>query len=161
MSQKTRKMDEMKQLEDKYADDIAKGIDGIKHVAIRELIKSVAMDSRKHAGFYAAISSLYKEETTALTEDDFKQLENMVKKHIETEAKMIKEVKELVKGEKNKNVNRLLNEIYSDEIRHHALLKSILEVVVKRETIFDEDVWNMLWKDVPTHGAPPEATPPP
>ena len=48
----------------------------------------------------------------------------------------------------------LLNAILEDEKRHHGLLKQILEVLVKGETITEADWWDILWKDVPFHGSP-------
>jgi len=54
----------------------------------------------------------------------------------------------------NKKVRLLLNAILEDEKRHHELLKRILEILVKGETITDEDWWNIIWRSVPFHGAP-------
>jgi hypothetical protein len=34
------------------------------------------------------------------------------------------------------------------------MLKMVLEIVVKGETITEDDWWKMLWEDVPFHGAP-------
>jgi hypothetical protein len=48
----------------------------------------------------------------------------------------------------------LLNAILSDEKRHHALLKMVLDIIVHGETITEDDWWKMLWEDVPFHGAP-------
>jgi len=48
----------------------------------------------------------------------------------------------------------LLAEIREDEVRHHALMKRLLEAVIRRETIFEEDMWNMMWRDVPGHSTP-------
>jgi len=69
---------------------------------------------------------------------------------------MVQEVRQLVRAEKDVRVKRLLVEIYADEARHHALMKNLLDAVIKRETLFDEDVWGMLWKELPEHGAPRE-----
>ena len=33
-------------------------------------------------------------------------------------------------------------------------LSNLLEAVVKKDMIFDEEIWDQLWRDVPTHGAP-------
>jgi hypothetical protein len=41
-----------------------------------------------------------------------------------------------------------------DEKRHHELLKEILEILVKGETITESDWWDVLWKNVPFHGSP-------
>jgi len=42
----------------------------------------------------------------------------------------------------------------ADEKRHHELLKMVLEILVRGETITEADWWELLWKNVPFHGAP-------
>jgi hypothetical protein len=41
-----------------------------------------------------------------------------------------------------------------DEKRHHELLKMVLEILVRGEAITEADWWDLLWKNVPFHGAP-------
>jgi hypothetical protein len=53
-------------------------------------------------------------------------------------------------------VRFLLSEILSDEERHHRFLSNLLETIIERDTISDEDIWNMIWRDVESHGAPPD-----
>jgi ferritin-like protein len=156
MSKEVRKMESMAKMEEDYSTDLSASIKGVTNVVIRELLKSVALDSQKHAGFYTGIASLLKGESKALTEDEYDTLEEALKKHIQTESKMIREVKQILRTEKDSRATTLLKEIYADETRHHALMRNLLVAVITKETIFDEDAWNILWKDVPTHGAPPE-----
>ena len=54
----------------------------------------------------------------------------------------------------NEKVRLLLTAILSDEKKHHTLLKMVLDILVRRETITEEDWWDLLWKNVPFHGAP-------
>lgn len=157
MSEKIKKMEEMAKLEEDYALDLSSSVQGLGNLAVRELLKSIASDSQKHAGFYRTTASLLKGESQPIVEEEFEALEETIKEHIEVERQMLREVKQLLREEKDERVKRLLNEIYFDEARHHALMKNLLEIVIKRESIFEEDIWNMLWKDVPTHGAPEEA----
>jgi rubrerythrin len=156
MSKEIKTMENMAKMEEDYSADLSASIKGVTNVVIRELLISIALDSQKHAGFYTGIANLLKGESKALTEDEYETLEEALKKHIETESKMVKEVKRLLKAEKDSRATILLKEIYADEARHHALMKNLLVAVITKETIFDEDTWEMLWKDVPTHGAPPE-----
>ena len=46
----------------------------------------------------------------------------------------------------NKKVVFLLNSILADEIRHHAMLKMVLEIIVHGETITEEDGGNCCGK---------------
>jgi len=54
----------------------------------------------------------------------------------------------------NQKVVFLLKAILNDEIRHHEMLKMTLEIVVRGETITEDDWWKLLWEGVPFHGTP-------
>jgi len=38
--------------------------------------------------------------------------------------------------------------------RHRDLSKMVLEIFVKGETITEKDWWEVIWRNVPFHGAP-------
>lgn len=145
-------MEEMAQMEEKYAVSYDKNVAGLGNVVIAEMMKGVALDSKKHASLYRAIASILKG-PLGITDIEYDQLETTLKEHIKIEEKMLTEVKGLL-GEEDKRVVFILNEIYADELKHHKFLSNLLEVVVKRDMIFEEDIWAMIWRDVPTHGAP-------
>lgn len=146
-------MEQMAKMEEEYAlrydDDVA----GLGNVAIGGLIKGVALDSEKHAGLYRAIADILRG-PLAVTDVEYDRLGASLKRHIEVEERMMGEAKALMEGEGDDRVRFLLEEIYADEVRHHRFLSNLLEAVVKRDAIFEEDVWKMIWRDVPTHGAP-------
>jgi rubrerythrin len=153
LSDRVRKMEEMAEMEEEYAIAYDKNVMGLGNVAIAELMMSVALDSRKHAGLYRAIATMLKG-SLAITDMEYDQLEESLRRHVEVEARMMEEAKALMEGEEDDRVRRLLEEIYADEVRHHKFLSNLLEAVVKRDLIFEGDVWDMIWRDVPTHGAP-------
>jgi len=70
------------------------------------------------------------------------------------EAALIKKISKVIPSVENKKVKLLLNAILADEKRHHELLKMVLEILIRGETITEEDWWDLLWKNVPFHGAP-------
>jgi len=148
------KMRSMVRLEEDNASSLTASVEGLKNVVVREILRGIAHDSRKHAGLYAAILSLLKDSQPAISEDEYGRLEGVLKKHVEVERQMLREVKQFLEVEKDSRVKRLLLEIYEDEGRHHALMSHLLEAVIKREAIFEKDIWDMLWMDVPGHGAP-------
>ena len=140
-------------MEERYALTYDKDTTGHGNVAISELVKSVALDSHKHAGLYRAIAEILK--GPLLIEDgEFDQLEASLKKHIEIEKRMISRSSALLKDEEDPRVHRILQEIHADEIRHHSFLKTLLEIVLSQEIISGNDLWDLIWRDVPTHGAP-------
>jgi len=78
----------------------------------------------------------------------------LVEKHIKMESELIEKLEEMLPSIQNKKVAFLLNSILNDERRHHELLKQVLDVIVRGETLTEDDWWKMLWEDVPFHGAP-------
>jgi len=70
------------------------------------------------------------------------------------EAELIQKLQKMLPIIENKKVSFLLNSILIDERRHHAMLKVVLDIIVKGETITEDDWWELLWKNVPFHGAP-------
>ena len=146
-------MFEMAEMEENYAVAYDENVMGLGNVAIKELMVSVALDSKKHAGLYRAIATILKG-SLGITDLEYDQLETSLKRHVEIESRMMEESKALMDGEQDDRVKRLLEEIYVDEVRHHRFLSNLLEVVIKRDLILESDIWDMIWRDVPTHGAP-------
>jgi Zn finger protein HypA/HybF involved in hydrogenase expression len=72
------------------------------------------------------------------------------------EQQMLSSVTELMKEVEDDRVHKLLIKIYEDELVHHPFLESFLEIILKRETITEQDIWDMLFRDLPTHGHAPD-----
>jgi hypothetical protein len=155
VSEKIKKMGEMAKMEEKHAVGLEKDVFGLGNVVVKGLVMSVAHDSQKHASLYRTIASLLKKESLTIVEREAVEFEASLKKHIEVEVKMLEEVEKLLKDEKDDRVKLLLSEVYADEQRHHTFMKNLLEAVIKRGTISDEGIWNLVWRDVESHGAPP------
>ncbi len=89
-----------------------------------------------------------------MTEENLDKQRELVEKHIRLESEIIKKLREVIPSVQNKKVKLLLTAILSDEVRHHDLLKKVLDILVRGETITDDDWWDVLWENVPFHGAP-------
>jgi bacterioferritin (cytochrome b1) len=90
----------------------------------------------------------------ALTEEECKHLEEVVRWHIENEEKLMERLREAINKTANDRVKFLLESILTDEKRHHDLLNMVMNIIVKGETITDQDWWDIIWKNAPFHGAP-------
>lgn len=156
MSARIKKMNDMAEMEKKYALKYDESVMGLENKAIEGLMMGVAYDSHKHAALYKTIAEILKG-PLGLTDVEYEQIEKSLKQHIEVESTMLAEVKALIVAETDPRVNILLNEIYMDEVRHHQFYKNLLEKVVNKDLIFEQDIWDQIWKDVIRHGAP---TPP-
>lgn len=154
MSEEVEKVEDLARMEQKHASSLSESVRGLKNVVVKEVLMGIAHDSRKHEGFYSAILSLLKDVSPAIGEEDYDRLEEVIEEHVDVEERMMQEAKQLLDSLQDLRMQHLLTEIYDDEVKHHALMKRILEAVVKREAIFEEEWWDAIWKDVPGHGAP-------
>jgi len=144
---------EQARLEEEIVKSVKEALETIKNSVVESILKGMALDSSKHAAIYRAAEQIV-QVAPALTEKEFDQLRKVVKWHIENEDKVIKRLEDAVKRTENKRIRFLLQAIVTDEKRHHQLLDAIMDIVVKGETITDDEWWEMLWKNVPFHGAP-------
>ena len=141
-------------IEKEIVDSLNKGIVDIKNPPVKGVLKGISLDSVKHAELYSAAVTLLTNVSQALKQENLDAQRALVEKHIQMEAELIKKLEKMMPTIENSKVKFLLNAILTDERRHHAMLKMVLEIIVHGETITEADWWELLWKNVPFHGAP-------
>ena len=141
-------------IEKSIVDSVKEGLVEIKNPAVKGVLTGISLDSLKHAEMYSSALNLLTSVSQALTEGNLDKQRELVEKHIRIEAAIIDKLDEIIPSVQNEKVKLLLTAILSDEKRHHALLKKVLEILVKGETITDNEWWDVLWENVPFHGAP-------
>jgi len=141
-------------IENEIVDSLNKGLTDMHNPPVKGVLKGISLDSIKHAELYSAAVTLLTNPSKALTQENLDEQKALVEKHIQMEADLIRKLEKVVPTLENKKVKFLLNNILEDERRHHAMLKVVLEIIVKGETITEDDWWELLWKNVPYHGAP-------
>jgi rubrerythrin len=141
-------------IEKEIVDSLNKGIADMKNPPVKGVLKGISLDSVKHAELYSAAVTLLTDVSPALKQENLDEQRALVEKHIRMEEELIKKLEKIMPTIENKKVQLLLNSILIDERRHHALLKTVLEIIVHGETITEADWWKMLWENVPFHGAP-------
>lgn len=157
MSSKDELTDFLKEqikIENKIVESLNSSLGEMGNPAVRGVLKGISLDSVKHAEMYASAVSLLTSVQPALTQQHLDKQRELVEKHIRLEAELIEKISKKLPSIEDRKVKLLLNAILMDERRHHELLKKVLEILVKGETITDEDWWDILWKNVPFHGAP-------
>ncbi|NWF86990.1 hypothetical protein HXY32_04190 [Candidatus Bathyarchaeota archaeon] len=141
-------------VENEIVDSLNNALVDVKNPPVKGVLKGISLDSVKHAEMYAAATELLTTVSRALTQEHLDKQKALVEKHIRMEAELIKKISKILPTVENDKVKLLLNAILADEKRHHELLKMVLEILVRGETITEEDWWELLWKNVPFHGAP-------
>jgi len=140
--------------ENQIVDSLNRSLDEIGNPAVRGVLKGISLDSMKHAEMYSSAIGLLTTVQQALTQKNLDKQTELVEKHIQLEAKLIRKISKKLPSIEDKKIKLLLNAILMDEKRHHELLKKVLEILVRGETITEEDWWDILWKNAPFHGAP-------
>ncbi len=141
-------------VEKKIVDSLNSSLVEMKNPAVKGVLKGISLDSAKHADMYGAAVKLLTEVSPALTQEHLDKQKSLVEEHIHLELELIEKISKKLPSIKNEKVRLLLSAILQDETRHHKLLEKVLEILVRGETITEEDWWDVLWRNVPFHGAP-------
>lgn len=141
-------------IEEAIVDSVKNGVVEIENPVVKGVLEGIALDSLKHTEMYSSAINLLTSVPRALTEGNLDKQRKLVEKHIRLETEIIKKLHELIPSIQNEKVKLLVNAILSDEKRHHNLLKKVLEILVRGETITDKEWWDVLWENVPFHGGP-------
>ena len=147
-------MKEQIKIENEIVDSLNSALVEVKNPPVKGVLKGISLDSVKHAEMYAAATELLTSVSQALSQEHLDKQRALVEKHIRMEEELIKKINKVLPTVENAKVKLLLNAILGDEERHHELLKMVLEILVRGETITEADWWDLLWKNVPFHGAP-------
>jgi rubrerythrin len=139
--------------EEEIVRSVNKALRKLKNPVVASVLKGMSLDSLKHADMYRAAESIIRV-APAMSEEELNHLRDVVSWHIKNEEKVMGHVDEAIKKVSNKKIKFLLESIQEDEKRHHELLKTIMDTVVQGETITNDEWWEIMWKNVPFHGAP-------
>jgi len=153
-SELVRFLKEQIEVENEIIDSLNKGVANIANPVVKETLKGISFDSMKHGEMYSAALKLLTETPPAITQEQLDKQRELIEKHIRIEADLIKKISKVLPSIENEKLKLLLNAILEDEKRHHKLLKMILKILVKGETITEEEWWDMIWRNVPFHGSP-------
>lgn len=134
-------------LEKRICETAENSVKSVKNELIKELIHSIALDSKKHASIINSLITMNSSIQPFIEEEKYDELVKNVEEHIKLELEAIKTYKELIDQIENEEEKLLLQAIYQDELRHHILLKKILESIVTKEAITQDDIWDSIKED--------------
>lgn len=136
-------------LENKIVESVHEAVDQIENEAVSTALKGISLDSTKHAMMYKSVISLMTTSSAALNEEQLDLQKKVIGNHIKMEEAVISELQKVVPTVEDEKVGLILSAILKDEERHHKLLKTLYEILVKGESVTEGDWWDALWGDVP------------
>ncbi|MFA9436670.1 MAG: hypothetical protein ACEROO_06060 [Candidatus Bathyarchaeota archaeon] len=150
MSDKLLKfMENQISLEKKIVKSIKDSADKIDNEAVSTALLGISLDSKKHAMMYRSAISLMTTSSAALNQEQLDLQKKVVNDHIKMEEAVIKELEKMLPSIENEKVELLLKAILQDEERHHKLLKTLYEILIRGEAVTEGDWWDAVWGDVP------------
>jgi hypothetical protein len=149
-----KKYSELAKMEEDYAVKLGVDVRGYGNEIFRQMLDSVAIDSRKHAALYKACAAIAENRSLSVTDTEYEEIMKSIKIHIKVETEMLKVVDVELKKTKDPRVKMMLEHIKDDEYRHHKMLSAMAELVVKTEVVLEKDIWNQLFRDAIQHGHP-------
>ena len=76
-------------LEKKYSIELDREYRGYGNEVVRELIQSIMVDSKKHAGLYKAAAYIAEGRSLSITDVEYEELEKKLRLHIDKEQEML------------------------------------------------------------------------
>jgi rubrerythrin len=140
---------DMIKAENTIVKSVEDSVEDIKNFAIKSALRGISHDSRKHAEMFRSAMILLTEHRLPLDETQLDTQRDLVSKHLAMEENLIKKLEAIMPQIKDDKVSLLMSAIKEDEKRHHRLLKKLQEILVRGETVTEEEWWDTIWKDVP------------
>ena len=142
------------ELENRIIEIVKENVDKLGNAFIKELLLGVSMDSKKHATLLKSLKKAVEGPTPFISTDERDKIAKGIEKHILMEADAIETYGQLIDKSENEQVKTIAGMIREDEKRHHQLLKELHKLIVEPETLTEDMIWDMMWRDSPWHGSP-------
>ncbi|MDF1540082.1 MAG: ferritin-like domain-containing protein [Candidatus Thorarchaeota archaeon] len=121
---------------------------------IKEFLLGISQDSTKHASLLKSLRKAVEGPTPFISMEERDKIAKGIQTHIDMEAEAVKTYGVLIEKSYNEQVKTIASMILEDEVRHHSLLKELHKTIVEPETLTEDMIWDMMWKDSPWHGGP-------
>lgn len=116
------------------------------NAVIQLLLYQLALDSMKHEKMLRAILQLLESPSKGQFKSEGEEFREAIERHVEIERKMLEDFEKIVDTTEDKRIRFILQEIISDEKKHHAVIKRIYELVCEGEKVKDAEWWDFLFR---------------
>jgi rubrerythrin len=116
------------------------------NTVIRLLLHQLALDSSKHGHMLKTILQLLESPSNEQFKHEGKEFHKVIEKHVEIEREMLESFENIVDKTEDKRIRFILQEIISDEKKHHAIIKRVHKLICESERVKDEKWWDFLFR---------------
>ncbi len=147
-------IDKQIELEKKIVEIVSENVAQLGNAFVKDLLLAVSTDSKKHAELLKSLRKAVEGPTPFISEKERDKIARGIEAHIKMEEQAVVTYGELVEKSNSEQVKTIASMIREDEFRHHALLKELHKAVIEPETLTEDDIWDVMWKDTPWKGSP-------
>jgi rubrerythrin len=141
-------------LEHKIIEIVKENVAKLGNAFVKDLLLGISTDSKKHAALLKSLRKAVEGPTPFISTEERDKIAKGIEAHIKMEEKAVETYQELAEKSDNEQVKTIAMMIREDEIRHHALLKELHKTTISPETLTEDMIWDVLWKDTPWKGSP-------
>ena len=139
-------IEERIEYEKKAAELLCDSMEKTGNTVIRLLLKQLALDSSKHEAMLKSILQLLESSSKEQFRSEREEFQKVIEKHVEIEREMLESFEKIVDKTEDNRIRFILQEIVSDEKKHHAIMKRVCELVCESEKVRDEKWWDFLYR---------------
>ncbi len=147
-------IDRQIELEKKIIEIVSENVAQLGNAFVKDLLLAVSTDSRKHAELLKSLRKAVEGPTPFISERERDKIAKGISAHIKMEEQAVVTYGELAEKSDSDQVKTIAMMIREDEIKHHALLKELHKAVIEPETLTEDLIWDVMWKDSPWKGSP-------
>ena len=116
------------------------------NTVIQLMLYQLALDSTKHENMLRAILRLLKSSSKEQFKCEGEEFRKAIEKHVEVERKMLEDFGRIVDKTEDNRIRFILQDIISDEKKHHAIMKRVHELICEGEKVQDQRWWDFLFR---------------
>ena len=116
------------------------------NTVIQLMFYQLALDSTKHENMLRAILQLLESSSKEQFKCEGEEFSKAIEKHVEVERKMLENFERIVDKTEDNRIRFILQDIISDERKHHAIMKRVHELICEGEKVQDQKWWDFLFR---------------
>ena len=116
------------------------------NAVIQLMLSKLALDSTKHERMLRAILQLLESSPGEQFRYEGEEFRSVIEEHVEIERKMLEDFERIVDKTEDNRIRFILQDIISDEKRHHAIMKRVHELMCEGEKVQDQKWWDFLFR---------------